>query len=159
MRISVIAVGKIKEKYLKDGIEEYRKRLSRFCDLELIEVEDFRAPEGLSDAQEQQVKSRECDNILKRIREGSTVIALDIRGESLGSEEFSRRINSFFVSGTSHITFIIGGSLGLDDRILSMARVRLSMSKLTFPHQLARMILLEQLFRAFKIMNGETYHK
>ncbi len=159
MRISVIAVGKIKEKYLKDGIEEYQKRLSRFCDLEIIEVEDCRAPDGLSNAQEQQVKSRECDNILKRVKEGSTVIALDIKGESLGSEEFSRRINSFFVSGISHITFIIGGSLGLDDRIPGMARFRFSMSKLTFPHQLARMILLEQLFRAFKIMNGETYHK
>lgn len=159
MKITVLAVGKLKEKYIKDGINEYLKRLSRFCDMEIIEVEDEKAPESLSAAEEQQVKKKEAERIFKKVKEGSAVIVLDVRGDRMGSEDFASKLSSFFVSGVSHITIIIGGSLGLDPSLLKAARLRFSMSDLTFPHQLVRLILMEQLFRAFKIMNGETYHK
>lgn len=159
MKLSIIAVGKLKEKYLKDGINEYSKRLSRFCELEIIEVEDEQAPPNLSPAQELQVKRKETERLLKKVKDGSRLIVLDVKGERLSSEKFSSRLESFFVSGASHITFVIGGSLGFDSELLSRADLRLSLSDMTLPHQLARLVLLEQIFRAFKIMNGETYHK
>ena len=159
MKITVITVGKLKERYLKEGIAEYSKRLSRFCDLEIIEIEDEQTPENLSAANGIQVKRKEADKIQKKIKEGSVLIILDIKGEKLDSEEFASKLSSFFISGSSHLTFIIGGSLGLDDSLIKRANFRLSMSDLTFPHQLARLILLEQLFRCFKIINGEVYHK
>lgn len=159
MRITIIAVGKIKEKYLKDGIAEYSKRLSRFCDLEIIEVEDEQAPDNISAATGLQVKQREGEKITKKIKDGSLLIALDIKGEKLDSQAFASKLNSFFVSGSSHLTFIIGGSLGLEEGLMKKAQFRFSMSDLTFPHQLARLILLEQVFRSFKISHGETYHK
>jgi 23S rRNA (pseudouridine1915-N3)-methyltransferase len=159
MRITVIAVGKLKEKYLKDGIAEYSKRLSRFCDLEFFEVEDEQAPENLSPAGEVQVKKKEGDRILKKLKDGSLLAVLDVKGERLDSEGFAAKLKSFFVSGNSHITFVIGGSLGLDEELVRKAALRLSLSNMTFPHQLARLILSEQVYRAFKIMNGETYHK
>lgn len=159
MKITVIAVGKIKEKYLKDGIEEYSKRLSRFCELQVLEVEDGEASEAFSPAQEEQVKKKEADRILKRLKEGSFLIVLDIKGARLDSEGFAAKLQGYFISGISHIIFIIGGSLGLHDSVISKAGLRLSVSDMTFPHQLARLILLEQVYRAFKIINGETYHK
>lgn len=159
MRITVIAVGKLKEKYLKQGIEEYSKRLSRFCDLELIEVDDEQAPENLSAAQELQLKRKEAERIEKRVRTGSLLILLDVAGEKPDSVELAHKLSSFFISGSSHLTFVIGGSLGLDADLVRKADYRLSLSNLTFPHQLARLVLMEQLFRAFKIMKGETYHK
>lgn len=159
IKITVVSVGKLKEKYLREGINEYAKRISRFSDIELLEVDDEQAPDNLSPAQEVQVKKREAERIIKRIKDGCVVIALDIKGQKLDSEAFASRLKSFFVSGYSHIAFIIGGSLGLDEDLLRMAHFRFSMSDLTFPHQLARLILLEQLFRAFKIINGEPYHK
>jgi len=159
MKISVIAVGKLKEKYLKEGINEYSKRLSRFCELEMIEVNDEQAPDNGSSLQEEQVKKKEAERVIKRIKPGSVLIILDVRGEKLNSSDFADRLNSFFISGKSHITFVIGGSLGIDKELLSMADLRLSLSDMTFPHQLTRLILLEQVFRAFKIMNNETYHK
>lgn len=159
MKITVIAVGKIKEKYLKDGINEYAKRLSRFCNLELIEVNDEQAPDNIGVMQELQIKKKEGERILRKVKEGSLLVVLDVKGEKPGSKELSDRLNSFFVSGKSHITFVIGGSLGVDSEILKAADLRLSLSELTFPHQLARLILLEQLYRSFKIINGETYHK
>lgn len=159
MKITVIAVGKLKEKYLKEGIAEYSKRLSRFCGLHIVEVPDEQAPENLSAAQELQVKKREAERILKNVREGSVLVVLDVKGEKLDSEGFAARLQSFFVSGSSHITFVIGSSLGLDEELVRSANFRFSLSDLTFPHQLTRLILLEQLFRAFKIINGETYHK
>ncbi|MGI6778231.1 MAG: 23S rRNA (pseudouridine(1915)-N(3))-methyltransferase RlmH [Acetivibrionales bacterium] len=159
MKITIVAVGKLKEKYLKDGISEYSKRLSRFCSLEIIEVADEKAPENLSAAEEANVKAAEAERILKRIKEGSLVIALDVKGSSFDSEAFAAKFQSFFISGGSHITFIIGGSLGLDEELLKKARLRFSLSSLTFPHQLTRLILMEQIYRAFKIINGETYHK
>lgn len=159
MKLTVIAVGKLKEKYLKEGIGEYSKRLSRFCELEIVEVEDEQAPENLSAAQELQVKKKEAEKILKKVKEGSALVILDVKGERTSSEGLAAKLQSFFISGKSHITFVIGGSLGLDQELLKKADYRFSMSELTFPHQLARLILLEQLFRAFKIMNNETYHK
>jgi 23S rRNA (pseudouridine1915-N3)-methyltransferase len=159
MKLNIIAVGKLKEKYLKDGIAEYSKRLSRFCDLNIIEVPDEQAPESLSTAQELQVKKKEAERIFKHIKEGCTLVVLDVRGDKFGSEEFAAKLQTFFVSGSSHITFVIGGSLGLDEELVKAANLRFSLSDLTFPHQLVRLVLLEQLFRAFKIINGEPYHK
>ncbi len=159
MKITIVAVGKLKGKYLKEGISEYSKRLSRFCELQIIEVEDEQAPENLSVSQEEQVKRREAERIIKRVKEGSVLIVLDLKGKKLSSEEFSDKLNSFFISGKSHITFVIGGSLGLDEELVRKADFSLSLSDMTFPHQLARLILLEQVFRAFKILNNETYHK
>ncbi len=159
MKISIIAVGRLKEKYLKEGIAEYSKRLSRFCDLEIIEVEDEQAPDNISPAQEVQIKKKEAEKIKKRIKEGSFVVVLDLKGEKPDSVGFAKRLEAFFISGVSAMTFIIGGSLGLDDEFVKTANYRLCLSELTFPHQLARLILLEQLYRCFKIMKGETYHK
>ena len=159
MKVTVVAVGKLKEKYLKEGISEYSKRLSRFCELQIVEVEDEQAPENLSEAQGIQVKKREAERIIKKVKEGSALVVLDLKGKKLNSEGFADKLNSFFISGKSHITFVIGGSLGLDDELVQKADFRLCLSDMTFPHQLARLILLEQVFRVFKIMSGETYHK
>ena len=155
MKITIVAVGKLKGKYLKEGRSEYSKRLSRFCELQIIEVEDEQAPENLSVSQEEQVKRREAERIIKRVKEGSVLIVLDLKGKKLSSEEFSDKLNSFFISGKSHITFVIGGSLGLDEELVRKADFSLSLSDMTFPHQLARLILVEQIFRAFKILNNE----
>lgn len=159
MKVTVIGVGKLKEKYFKEGVGEYAKRLSRFCDLQLVEVGDEQAPETLSAAQEEQIKKKEASKILCKLKEGSYLIALDVRGERKSSEEFADVLQSCFSSGRSNITFVIGGSLGLDPELVKKADLRLSFSDMTFPHQLMRLILLEQIFRAFKIINGETYHK
>jgi 23S rRNA (pseudouridine1915-N3)-methyltransferase len=159
MKINIIAVGKLKEKYLKEAVNEYSKRLSKFCQLDIVEVSDEKAPDKLSKLEEEKVKKREGQRIIKKIKDGSLVIVLDIKGEKLDSEGFANKLNSFFISGKSNITFIIGGSLGLDDEVLNLADFRFSLSDLTFPHQLARVILLEQIFRAFKILANETYHK
>lgn len=159
MKITIAAVGKIKERYLKDGISEYVKRLSRFAEVELVEVEDEHAPESLSTAQEAQVKQKEAERLLKKVKDGSYIVLLDLAGEQINSEAFSAKIENIMLSGNSHITFIIGGSLGLDQSLIDAADYRICLSKMTFPHQLARLILLEQIYRAFKIMKNETYHK
>ncbi len=159
MKITIAAVGKLKEKYLKEAISEYSKRLSRFSEVEIIEVDDEYAPDTLSEAQESQVKKKEADKLLKRVKQGSYVILLDLAGEQTTSSGFSAKIENIMLSGNSHITFIIGGSLGLDQSLINIADYRLCLSKMTFPHQLARVILLEQVYRAFKIIKNETYHK
>ncbi len=159
MKVTVIGVGKLKEKYLKEGVGEYAKRLSRFCDLQLLEVEDEQAPETLSAAQEEQIKRKEAAKILGKLKEGAFLIVLDVKGVKKSSEEFASTLQSCFNSGRSNIVFIIGGSLGLDPELVKKADIRLSFSDMTFPHQLTRLILLEQVFRAFKIIHGETYHK
>lgn len=159
MKVSIIAVGKLKEKYLKEAVNEYSKRLSKFCQLEIIEVSDEKAPDKLSKLEEQKIKKREAQKIIKKIKNGTLVITLDVKGKKLDSEGFADKLNSFFISGKSNITFIIGGSLGIDNEILNLSDFRLSLSDLTFPHQLARVILLEQIFRVFKILYNETYHK
>jgi 23S rRNA (pseudouridine1915-N3)-methyltransferase len=159
MKITVVAVGKLKERYLKEGIAEYCKRLSRFCDLQIAEVADEQAPDSLSPAQEKQIKKKEAAGIINKLKEGTFLIVLDVKGARMTSEGFASALQNCFTSGRSNITFVIGGSLGLDSELLQKADLRLSLSDMTFPHQLTRLILLEQIFRAFKILNGETYHK
>lgn len=159
MKITIAAVGKLKEKYLKEAISEYSKRLSRFTEVEIIEVDDEYAPDTLSEGQEGQVKKKEAGKLLKRIKQGSYVILLDLAGEQITSSKFSSKLENIMLSGNSHITFIIGGSLGLDQSLINIADYRLCLSKMTFPHQLARVILMEQVYRAFKIIKNETYHK
>jgi 23S rRNA (pseudouridine1915-N3)-methyltransferase len=159
MKITVIAVGKLKEEYLRDGISEYAKRLSRFCDFEIAEVADEKAPENLSAALEAQVMKKEADRILKKIPDGSKLIVLDINGIRMNSVAFAEKIEDLFNSGVSHIIFVIGGSLGIDKELLGKADLKLSLSDMTFTHKLTRLILSEQVYRAFKIINGETYHK
>ncbi|MBS4025064.1 MAG: 23S rRNA (pseudouridine(1915)-N(3))-methyltransferase RlmH [Clostridia bacterium] len=159
MRIHLVAVGRLKEKYLREGISEYAKRLSGYCSLEITEVPDEQAPEKMSSAQEEQVKNREGERILRNVKEDSFVIALDIQGKMLSSDELSDKLASLALCGKSHVTLIIGGSLGLSTVVLARANFSLSFSPMTFPHQLMRLILLEQLYRAFKINRGEPYHK
>ena len=159
MNISVISVGKLKEKYLKLGIEEFSKRLSKYCKLDLIELEYEKCPENLSEKDMEIVKNKEGQRILSKIKNNSYVIALAIDGKNLSSEELADTISTLAVRGNSHITFIIGGSLGLSDEVLKRADYKLSFSKMTFPHQLMKLILLEQVYRSFRINNNEPYHK
>lgn len=159
MRITLITVGKIKEKYLEDAIAEYAKRLSRYCKLELVQVADEKTPDRASAAEEEQIKAKEGERILAHVKDGAFVIALAIDGKELSSEELSAYLEHLAVTGTSHIQFIIGGSLGLSAQVLRRADYKLSFSRMTFPHQLMRVILLEQIYRGYRIMNGEPYHK
>ena len=159
MNITIASVGKIKEKYLEDGIKEYAKRLSKYCKLNFIEVPDEKAPEKLSEQEENIIKNKEGQKLLSKIKENTYLIALAIDGEQLTSEKFSEKIDKLKVDGVSHVTFIIGGSLGLSDEIIKKSNYKLSFSKMTFPHQLMKMILLEQIYRGFRISNGEPYHK
>lgn len=159
MRISVVCVGKIKEKYFTMGIDEYSKRLSRYCKLDIIEVPDEKTPDNASEAEELMIKKKEGERILKHIKESAYVIALAIEGKMLTSEELAEKINKLGIGGDSHIVFVIGGSLGLDKTVLDRADYKLSFSKMTFPHQMMRMVLLEQVYRGYRIMKGEPYHK
>jgi len=159
MKITVIAVGKIKEKYFTLAIDEYTKRLTRYCKLEIIELQDEKTPDNSSEATNLQIKAKEGDRILASIKDDAYVVALAIGGKMLDSVELSEKIGGLGVNGTSHIVFVIGGSLGLDDRILRRADYELSFSKMTFPHQMMRVILLEQVYRAYRIMGNEPYHK
>lgn len=159
MNINVIGVGKIKEKYLKLGIDEFKKRLSKYCKLDIIELDDEKAPEKLSEKEMIMVKEKEGKKILSKIKDTSYVIALAIDGKNLSSEELADKMSDLAVRGNSNITFVIGGSLGLSDEVLDRADYKLSFSKMTFPHQLMRLILLEQVYRAYRINNNEPYHK
>lgn len=159
MNIDIAAVGKIKEKYLAEGIMEYSKRLGRYCSLRILEVEDEKTPETMSDREKEEVKRKEGERLLSRIPDQALVIALAIDGKQLSSEELSERISDLMVKGTSHIVFVIGGSLGLSDEVLARSQMKLSFSRMTFPHQLMRLILLEQIYRAFRIIKNEPYHK
>lgn len=159
MNISIISVGKIKEKFLKAAIEEYSKRLSRYCKLDIIEVPDEKTPDNASAKEELLIKEKEGISILKHIKENMLVVTLDLKGKMLSSEELSDFIKDSGLKGNSHLAFIIGGSLGLSNEVLKKADFSLCFSKMTFPHQLMRVILLEQIYRGFRIMNGEPYHK
>lgn len=159
MKITLITVGKIKEKFFTDAIAEYSKRLSRYCKLEIVQVADEKTPDRASEAEERQVREKEGERILAQIREGTYVIALAIEGQMLDSEQLAARIEQLGVSGQSQIAMIIGGSLGLSEAVLKRADYKLSFSKMTFPHQLMRVILLEQIYRSFRIIAGEPYHK
>ena len=152
-------MGKLTEKYLKDGIAEYLKRLQRYATVEIIEVADEQTPDSASEMEELQIKAKEAQRIHKYIKEDTYLIALAIEGTMLTSEQLAEKIEQLGISGKSHITMVIGGSLGLDKSILQQADLLLSFSKLTFPHQLMRLILVEQLYRSYRIMKGEPYHK
>lgn len=159
MKITVLCVGKIKEKFYTQAIEEYLKRLSRYCKTEIVEVADEKTPDSASTAIEEQIKAREGERLAHYITDDAYVIALAIEGRKLDSVAFAGELDKLFVGGNSHIVFIIGGSLGLDAGILARADMKLSFSDMTFPHQLMRVILLEQIYRAYRIMRGEPYHK
>ena len=159
MKITLITVGKIKEKYLKDAIAEYTKRLSKYCKLEIVEVADERTPDNASDVVEDTIRAKEAERILKYIKEDAYVITLEIQGKQLTSEELADKIDKLGIQGTSHIIFIIGGSIGLGEAVLKKSNYALSFSKMTFPHQLMRVILLEQVYRSYRIISGEPYHK
>ncbi len=159
MKITVVCVGKIKEKYLIDAIAEYSKRLSRYCDLEIIEVADEKTPDKASEHEENLIREKEAERVAKQIPDGAYVIATAIGGKEYSSVEFSEKIEKLGVDGVSHIVFLIGGSIGLDMGLLQDADERISFSRMTFPHQLMRVILLEQIYRAYRIMKGEPYHK
>ena len=158
LTINIICVGKLKEKFFKDAIDEYSKRLSKYCKLNITELPDEKIPDKVNSSLSEQIKEKECNKILEHIKKDSYVIALNVAEKQLSSEEFSKNIENISMQ-SSQITFIIGGSLGLTDKVLSMSNQKICFSKMTFPHQLIRVFLLEQIFRAFKISNGETYHR
>ena len=155
MRINVVCVGKIKEKFYTQAVEEYSKRLSRYCKLDI----DEKTPDNASDIVNEQIKNKEGERILSAIKDDAYVCALAIEGKMLDSVELSEKIERLGIEGTSNITFVIGGSLGLADAVLKRADYKLSFSRMTFPHQLMRVILLEQIYRAYRIMKNEPYHK
>ena len=159
MKITLITVGKIKEKYLRDAIAEYSKRLNRYCKLEIVEVADEKTPDQASETVEENIRAKEGERILKYIKDDMYVITLEIAGKMLSSEEFAGKIESLGVQGKSSIVFVIGGSIGLGKEVLRRSDYALSFSKMTFPHQLMRVILLEQVYRGYRIINGEPYHK
>ena len=159
MKITIITVGKLKEKYLKDAISEYSKRLSRYCKLEVIEVADEKTPDQAGEGMETMIREKEAERILKYIREDAYVVTLEIKGKQLTSEELAEKIDRLGVQGKSHIQFVIGGSIGLGGTVLNRSDYALSFSRMTFPHQLMRVILLEHIYRSYLIINGEPYHK
>ena len=159
MNIDIVCVGRIKERYLTDAIAEYSKRLSRYCKLNIIEVADEKTPEHASEGVDRQIKAKEGERIAKHLNPGAFVIALAIDGQMLSSEGLAAKVSQLGIQGVSHIQLVIGGSIGLDEAVLKRADYKLSFSKMTFPHQLMRVILLEQIYRAYKINAGEPYHK
>lgn len=159
MNITILAVGKIKESFYREALSEYQKRLGRYCSLEIVEVADEPAPEKASPAQEELIKEREAQRILKRLRENCFVVTLEITGKKYNSENFAKKLEDLALAGKSQLVFVVGGSLGLHSSVSARADLKLSFSDMTFPHQLMRVILAEQIYRAFRIINGEPYHK
>lgn len=159
MKITILCVGKVKEKFYRDAIAEYSKRLSRYCKLEIIEVSDEKTSEQATQTEIDIVKNKEGERLLKNIKDDAYVFCLAIDGKQLDSVELSRKMDKLMTGGKSHLVFVIGGSLGLSDDVLKRADYKLSFSKMTFPHQLMRVILLEQIYRSFRISNNEPYHK
>ena len=159
MKIDIICVGKIKEKFYRDAVSEYEKRLSRYCKMEIVEVPDEKTPEGASPALEEQIREKEGARILKAVKEDAYVITLEIQGKKMDSETFAHTMEKLATYGKSHIQFVIGGSLGLHRCVSEKADFKISFSDMTFPHQLMRVILLEQVYRGYRIVSGEPYHK
>ena len=159
MKITILCVGKVKEKFYREAIQEFEKRLSRYCSLSIIEVADEKTPENASPIEEEKIKQKEAERMEKYLKQGAYTVALAIDGKMLDSVELANKIDKLGITGTSHIIFIIGGSLGIADSILSRADYKLSFSKMTFPHQLMRVIFLEQIYRSYRIINREPYHK
>lgn len=159
MNIQIVCIGKLKEKYWEDAIKEYSKRLKRFVNLEIVELKEARLPENASAADEEKVKQLEGEEILKKIKKGTYMITLEIKGKELSSEELAKKFADLALEGKGDIALVIGGSLGLSPEVSQRADFKLSFSKMTFPHQMMRVVLLEQIYRSFKINNNETYHK
>ncbi|MBQ4649466.1 MAG: 23S rRNA (pseudouridine(1915)-N(3))-methyltransferase RlmH [Firmicutes bacterium] len=159
MNIQIICIGKLKEKYWTDAIAEYSKRLSRYCTLEIVELKESRLPDKASAADEENVKVEEGRSILRAIKDGTYVITLEILGKQLSSPELADKIQTLSIEGKSNVAFVIGGSLGLSSEVSKRADYKLSFSKMTFPHQMMRVVLLEQIYRSFKIIKNEAYHK
>lgn len=159
MKITILCVGKIKEKFYRDAMAEYEKRLSKYCKLEIVEVADEKTPDGAGEALEEQIKAKEGQRILEKIKEDAYVCTLEIAGKKFSSEGMAQWMEKLTVSGVSHITFVIGGSLGLHSSVLKRSNQALSFSDMTFPHQLMRVILTEQIYRSFRIIHKEPYHK
>lgn len=158
LTINIVCVGKLKENFFKDAVQEYSKRLSKYCKLNILELPDEKIPNNGNETIFKDIKIKECKNIISHLKKDSYIICLDLKGKEFSSEQFSAKIDSISMQSSS-ITFIIGGSLGLTDEVLSLSNEQICFSKMTFPHQLIRVFLLEQLFRAFKISHGETYHR
>ena len=159
MKIKIVAVGKLKEKYLKQGIAEYAKRLSKYCTFEIIEVPDEKAPENLSEAEMVQIKHKEGQRILSKIKDQDYVYTLEIAGKDFSSEEFAASMDKAMTLGKSTLVFVIGGSLGLSKEVMHRSQQKISFGRVTYPHQLMRLILTEQIYRSFRILNGHAYHK
>ena len=159
MNITILCVGQIKEKYFRDAIAEYQKRLSRYCKLQMIEVADEKTKENASEAENDLIRKKEGERLLKHIKDSDYCITLEIDGKMLTSEGLSKEIDRLGLAGKSSLVFVIGGSIGLDTAVLKRSDYALSFSKMTFPHQLMRVILLEQIYRSFRIIKGEPYHK
>lgn len=159
MKITLITVGKIKEKYLKDAIAEYSKRLSKYCKLEIVEVADEKTPDQASENVERQIRQKEGERILRYVKDDAYVFTLEIGGTMLDSVAFAKKMETLGIQGKSHLIFIIGGSIGLGEEVLGRSDYALSFSKMTFPHQLMRVILLEQVYRGYRIIEGAPYHK
>ncbi len=157
LSINIVCVGKIKEKYLKEAIDEYSKRISKYCNIKIIELQDEKLPDKFYQSLLDAVKEKECAKIKENLKKDSYIIALDLKGKELSSEEFSKKIEDISITNSS-ITFVIGGTLGLNDDIRALANEKICFSKMTFPHQLIRVFLLEQIYRAYKISKNETYH-
>lgn len=159
MNIQIVSVGKLKEKYLKDAVNNYIKMLSRFCKTEIVEVAEEKVPQSLSSREEEQAREKEAERIRAALSKDAYIIALDLKGEQPDSLKFAQKLKELMIAGKSRISFIIGGSTGLDRQLVKEADYSLCLSNMTFPHQLARVILLEQIYRCFKIINNEPYHK
>ena len=159
LHINIICIGKLKEKYLQEAISEYSKRLSKYCVFNITELSDEKVPDNLNDSIIKNIKEKEAEKIISRIDKNSYIMTLDLKGRQFTSEEFSKKIEDISLNSSSNITFIIGGTLGLSESILKRSNELICFSKMTFPHQLIRVFLVEQLFRAFKISNNETYHR
>lgn len=159
MNITILCVGQIKEKYFRDAIAEYQKRLSRYCKLQMIEVADEKTKENASEAENDLIRKKEGERLLKHIKDSDYCITLEIDGKMLTSEGLSKEIDRLGLAGKSSLVFVIGGSIGLETAVLKRSDYALSFSKMTFPHQLMRVILLEQIYRSYRIMRGEPYHK
>ena len=159
MKITVIAVGRLKEKFYREAVAEYEKRLGRYCKLEILQVEDEKTPDRASQAEADLIRKKEADRIIRLLKEDACVVTLEIAGRMYDSEEFAHTMEKMQISGISHIQFVIGGSLGLHESVSARADLKLSFSDMTFPHQLMRVILCEQIYRGYRIMNGEPYHK
>ena len=159
MKITILCVGKIKESFYRQAIDEYAKRLSKYCKLEIVEVADEKTPDRASEVMENQIKEKEAERLIDKLKEDSYIFTLEIKGKKYTSEAFADTIQKLTVQGKSHLTFVIGGSLGLHEKILKLSNQPISFSDMTFPHQLMRVVLTEQIYRAFRIMNNEPYHK